>query len=97
MRLGFTPGLTGTTQRSVQTTEGQQPLRPESEIGRGKWAGSKGMLIAFGVTSLLLIVVILVVVARIRLRARGGDDVGPISSRGGSARPPPSTRPPRRL
>lgn len=80
----------------TQPTEAQPPLRPESDLGKGMWAGSKGLLIGLGVGSLLLALLIVVLVIRKRLRARGGDDVGPISSRG-SVRPPPSSRPARRL
>lgn len=79
----------------VTAQEAQPELRPDSELGRGMWAGSKGLLIALGVASFLMLVVTLVVIARVRARARAGDDVGPVSSRGGSVRPPPSSRPPR--
>lgn len=81
----------------MQAQEAQPELRPDSELGRGMWAGSKGLLIALGITSLVLLVVTIAVVARVRARARAGDDVGPVSSRGGSVRPPPSSRPPRKL
>lgn len=60
------------------------------------WAGSKGLLIALGLGSLVMLVVTIVVIARVRARARAGDDVGPVSSRGGSVRPPPSSRAPRK-
>ncbi len=61
------------------------------------WAGSKGLLIALGVASLVMLIVTVAIVVRVRARARAGDDVGPVSSRGGSVRPPPSSRPPRKL
>jgi hypothetical protein len=80
---------------AAQAQEAQPDLRPDSELGRGMWAGSKGLLIALGIASLLLLIVTIAVVARVRARARAGDDVGPVSSRGGSVRPPPSSRPPR--
>lgn len=59
------------------------------------WAGSKGLLIALGALSLVMLIVTIAVVVRVRARARAGDDVGPVSSRGGSVRPPSSTRPPK--
>jgi hypothetical protein len=80
---------------ATQAQEAQPDARPESELGRGLWAGSKGLLIALGVASLLMLIAVIIVVARVRARARAGDDVGPVSSRGGSVRPPPSSRPPR--
>lgn len=81
---------------AAEAQEAQPDLRPDSELGRGMWAGSKGLLIALGIASLVLLVVTIAVVARVKARARPADDVGPVSSRGGSVRPPPSSRPPRK-
>lgn len=69
-------------------------IRPESELARGRWAGSKWLLLGMGALSVVLAVTIVVLVIRRRLKARAEGDLGPISSRG-SVRPgPPSTRPP---
>jgi hypothetical protein len=71
-------------------------VRPDSKIGQGLFPASKWLILAFGVGSLVLAVVIVVLVVRARLKAKKGDDLGPISSRGGRSGPPSSRPPPPR-
>jgi len=69
-------------------------LPPESRTGQGFVEGPKGLILALGVGSIILAIVIVALVVRSRLRARRGDDLAPVSSRG-SRMGPPSSRPPR--
>lgn len=68
--------------------------RPTSDIGKGYWSGSKGLIIGLGIGSIVLAILVVVVVVRARLKAKRGDDLGPISSRGGRGGPPSSRPPP---
>lgn len=88
------PATTGRAVQDPATT--QAPAPPGGDAAPATWVGSKATFVAIGVSSLLLAIVIIALVIRARIRARAGDDVGPISSRG-SVRPgPPSSRPQRR-
>ena len=66
--------------------------RPDSEIGKGLFSGSKGLFIGLGIGSIVFSILIVVIVVRSRLKAKRGDDLGPISSRRSG---PASSRPPR--
>lgn len=68
--------------------------RPTSDIAKGPWEGSKPLVIGLGIGSILLAILVVVVVVRARLKAKRGEDLGPISSRGGRAGPPSSRPPP---
>lgn len=80
---------------ALVTLQEDSMVRPESELGRGRYAAPKWVILGLGALSLVVAVLMVIVIVRKRLKERAGDDLGPVSSRG-SVRPgPPSNRPPR--
>ena len=72
------------------------PERPkESNIGQGLWEAPEALILALGAASVVIAAVIVFFVVRSRMRAKRGDDLGPISSRSGRSGPPSSRPAPR--
>ncbi|NUP14173.1 MAG: hypothetical protein HOW73_49700 [Polyangiaceae bacterium] len=66
--------------------------RPDSKIGQGLFAAPKWVILGLGAASIVIAGLIVFFIVRSRLRAKRGDDFGPVSSRGRSG--PASSRPP---